>query len=204
MTGATGSLGPSLVEAFLALGAEVLATGRRRTALDALRADMRHHERLEVAECDIGDPEGAEKLFDAWTRQGRADVVVHAAGAHAEGALEDHDDDTLRRLVEGNVLTAAVVLRAALRRMRPQKSGSVVMIASSRGDARGEDGALHGATEAAVRRLVADTPGRGVRVNAVLPRRVDDDETQRAVVRAAVWLASEASQGIHGSWVRAC
>ena len=63
MTGVTGGLGPALVEAFLALGAEVLATGRRRTALDDLRAGVSHHERLHTAECDVGDAEGTEALL---------------------------------------------------------------------------------------------------------------------------------------------
>jgi NAD(P)-dependent dehydrogenase (short-subunit alcohol dehydrogenase family) len=216
MTGVTGGIGPALVEAFLALGSEVLAADRRRTALDDLRAELRHHERLDVAECDVGDPEGVEALFDAWTRGGDPDVVVHAAGAYAGGTLEETSDEDLSRVLDGNVLTAALVLRAALRRMRPRKRGSVVVVADSRAREPREDEALYGAAKAAVVHLVeaAAKADDGVRVNALLPGVLDTEESDRTgppegrrvrsadVARAAVWLASDEGGGISGACVR--
>ncbi|HJL19410.1 MAG TPA: SDR family oxidoreductase [Sandaracinaceae bacterium LLY-WYZ-13_1] len=213
MTGVTGGLGPALVEAFLALGSHVLATGRRRTALDELRAQMRHHDRLDVAECDLRDGDGVEALFDAWTRQGDADVVVHAAGAYAAETLEDTDDASMQRVIDGNLRTAALVLRAALRRMREAERGSVVVVAASRAQDPGTDEALYGAAKAAVVHLVESTAtaGGGVRINALLPGPIDTEENRRAgldgvpasdVARAAVWLASDESRGINGASVR--
>ncbi|HBQ17872.1 MAG TPA: hypothetical protein DEF51_44375 [Myxococcales bacterium] len=217
MTGVTGGLGPALVEAFLALGAEVLATGRRRTALDELRAGVSHHERLHTAECDVGDAEGTEALFDAWARKGAPDVVVHAAGAWVDGPIESQSDDAIERVVRDNFTSAALVLRAAMRRMRPTGRGSVVMIAASRAADPDASEALFGAAKAAVVHLVEATAkdSGGVRINAVLPGVLDTDENRAKlpgpvrgrvapaeVARAALWLASDESGGVNGASVR--
>lgn len=227
MTGVTGGLGPALVEAFLALGAEVLAAGRRRTALDDLRAGVAHHERLHTAECDLTDPAGTEALFDAWSRKGDPDVVVHAAGAWEDGALETQSDDAVAQIVSDNLTSAALVLRAALRRMRPRGRGSVVVIAASRAEEPDANEALFGAAKAGVVHLVEATARQsgGVRVNAVLPGVLDTAQNRECqnrewesreklprevsarvapaeVARAALWLASDESGGVNGARVR--
>jgi NAD(P)-dependent dehydrogenase (short-subunit alcohol dehydrogenase family) len=210
MTGVTGGLGPSLVEAFLALGADVLATGRRRTALDDLRAEMRHHDRLAIAECDLCDAEGVEALFDAWTRKGTPDVVVHAAGAFDEAKLEEQSDEAIERVIDDNLRSAALVLRAALRRM---SSGSVVVVASAPSAEPEPELALYCAAKAAVVHLVsalAEQSGE-LRINAILPGVLDTPGNReregsrvdpRAVARAAVWLAAEESERVSGAHVR--
>ncbi len=211
MTGVTGGLGPSLVEAFLALGADVLAVGRKRTALDELRARMRHHDRLHTAECDLCDPSGVEALFDAWSNKGDADVVVHAAGAFAEGAIESMEDQDMVDVIDGNLRTAALVLRAALRRM---KKGSIVVVAAAQSADPEPELAIYGAAKAGVLHLVDALSRRGgePRINAILPGVLDTEENRARgersrvrpsdVARAAVWLAAEESGGVNGAYVR--
>jgi NAD(P)-dependent dehydrogenase (short-subunit alcohol dehydrogenase family) len=208
MTGVTGGLGPSLVEAFLALGAEVLAAGRRRTALDDLRAAMRHHDRLSVAECDLCDGEGVEALFDAWTRNGAPDVVVHAAGAFVPGRLEALNDEEVERMIDDNLRSAAFVLRAALRRM---SAGSVVVVAAAQAAEPEPELAIYGAAKAGVLHLVTALARQSgdLRINAVLPgvlgaadEVAPDRVSPRDVARAAVWLAADESRGVSGAHLR--
>jgi NAD(P)-dependent dehydrogenase (short-subunit alcohol dehydrogenase family) len=54
VAGACSPSGRRLCEALLALGAHVVAADRLRTQLEELRAELRQHERLWVAECDLG------------------------------------------------------------------------------------------------------------------------------------------------------
>ena len=68
VTGATGGLGPSLVETFLACNASVTAVDLHRTRLDELRAEMRQHERLTIAESNLTESDGVEKLFETLDR----------------------------------------------------------------------------------------------------------------------------------------
>lgn len=220
VTGATGGLGPSLVEAFLAVGGHVVATARRRTGLDALRASMQQHQRLDVAECDTADAAGVESLFDALERTGGVDVVVHAAGAFRYGAIADQGDADVQAVVGSNVLSTLYVVRGAVRRMAPRGRGSVIVVAADRALEPAANFSLYGAAKAAVTHLVQavalETSAQGVRVNALLPGTIDTpgnraampdaDPAQwtspRAIARAAVWLAGSDAEGVSGALVR--
>lgn len=220
VTGASGALGPALVEAFLAVGAEVVAAARRRTRLDALRAEMRQHERLHIAECDATDPAGVEALFDALERKGGLDVVVQAAGAFRWGPLAQLSEADVSVLIETNLVATTWVVRAASRRMVARGRGSIVAIAADRALAPAAGVSLYGATKAAVVHLVeavaAELHGTGVRANAVLPGIIDTPENRaampdadpkgfaspRAIARTCVWLAASDAEGVSGALVR--
>lgn len=219
VTGASGGLGPSLVEALLAVGAEVIAVARRRTGLDALRAEMRHHERLEVAECDVADPEGLAELVDAVARGGAIDGLVHAAGAFRYGPLIDQSDEDVTAVIRSNVVATTVVLRAVLRRMAAQRSGAAVVISADRALEPAASFSLYGAAKAAVTHLVQATALEvhpDVRVNAILPGTIDTPANReampdadpsgwtspRAIARTAVWLLGSDAEGVSGALVR--
>ena len=220
VTGASGALGPALVEAFLAVGADVVAAARRRTRLDALRAEMRQHERLHVAECDATDPAGVDALFEALERKGGIDVVVQAAGAFRWGPLSELDDADVAVMIETNLVATTWVVRAACRRMVPRGRGSIVAIAADRAREPAAGFSVYGATKAGVVHLVeavaAELHGTGVRANAVLPGVIDTPENReampeadpkgfaspRAIARACVWLAGSDAEGVSGALVR--
>jgi NAD(P)-dependent dehydrogenase (short-subunit alcohol dehydrogenase family) len=216
VTGATGGLGPSIVEAALALGGSVVAVGRRKTRADELRAEMRHHERLSVAECDVTDPAGLGALFAAVGRRGALDAVVHAVGAFRYGALRDASDADLTQLIDANVRSTLLVVREACRALPP--SGSIVVVGADRPEAAMM--AAYGATKSVISHLVGalalELGAGGPRINAVLPGTLDTHENRaampeadpsrwaspKAVARAVVWLIGPDAGGISGSLVR--
>ncbi|MFW5876580.1 MAG: SDR family NAD(P)-dependent oxidoreductase [Myxococcota bacterium] len=220
VTGSTGGLGPSVVEALLACGARVVAVARLRTRLDELRASFEHHPRLDVAECDVSVPQGVEALFDAVEAGGGIDAVVHAAGAFVCGPLAEHDDDEVERLVQSNVTSSALVVRAAVRRMLPRRSGRIVLVAADRALCPAPHFALYGATKAALVHLVqamADEVHReGVRIHALLPGVIDTPDNRAAmpdtdpatwaspaaIAKAAVWLLGADAESVNGALVR--
>ena len=220
VTGATGGVGPSIVEAFLAVGAHVVASARRRTGLDALRAELRQHERLDVAECDAADPDGIERLLDALDRKGGLDGAVHAVGAFRYGPLADAGDGDVRAVIDANVLATAWLIRGAARRMAARASGSIVVIAADRAVEPAPGFAIYGAAKAAAVHLVQaaalEQHGTGVRVNAILPGTVDTRDNRaampeadptswaspRAIARACTWLVGSDAEGVSGALVR--
>jgi NAD(P)-dependent dehydrogenase (short-subunit alcohol dehydrogenase family) len=107
--GAQRPFGQDLVEALLALGAHVVAVGPLRTELEALRARLRQHHRLHVAECSQ-DERGPTLLLEATARRAHADAVVFVADAR-DGALQEAV--ALRRAVASATAAALPLLCAA-------------------------------------------------------------------------------------------
>lgn len=220
VTGATGGLGPHLCEALLAMGAQVVGAARRRTRLDDLRAGLGQHERLHVAECDVTRSEGVAALFASLEAKAPLDAVVHAAGAFAFGELAAMDDDTVERLLSTNLLSTTWILREASRRMGPRGDGSIVVIGADGALTPSAGLALYGAAKAGSIHLVAalaeELRSAGVRVNAVLPGIIDTPDNREAmpdadpegwakpgaIARSVLWLASDDSRGVTGTWLR--
>ncbi|CRJ96580.1 hypothetical protein BN1723_008640 [Verticillium longisporum] len=78
VTGGAGGLGFAIVQAFLAAGANVVATDIQDTLLDALPAaiEAEHKERLLPYKCDSSDDAGVQKLVsDTVARFGRLDIL---------------------------------------------------------------------------------------------------------------------------------
>jgi NAD(P)-dependent dehydrogenase (short-subunit alcohol dehydrogenase family) len=93
LAGACSRTGQSLTEAFLALGAQVIAADRLRTQLEELRAQLRQHERLWVAEADLGGPSAAAALFADVARDEPIDtaILIVRAAEPADGTPPQSD-----------------------------------------------------------------------------------------------------------------
>jgi NAD(P)-dependent dehydrogenase (short-subunit alcohol dehydrogenase family) len=220
VTGATGGLGPHLVEALLACGAHVVAAARVRTRLDGLRAGLEQHERMHVAECDATHPAGVEALLEDMDGRGGVDGVVHAAGAFVYGPLAERTDAEVERVIAGNLTSTVLVVRGALRRMVPRGRGRIVVVAADRALAPCPGFALYGAAKAGAVHLVQavadEVHGSGVRIHALLPGVIDTPGNRSAMpdvdpagwvapaelAKAAVWLCSSGAQAVNGALVR--
>lgn len=81
VTGATGGIGTSIVERFLANGDTVVATDIGDEPLRALKDAQAPDARLHVAAADMTDEAACARVADlARKAAGRVDVLVNAAG----------------------------------------------------------------------------------------------------------------------------
>jgi len=197
--GATGGLGPAVVEAFRARGDRVL--GASRSGAD-----------LEV---DLGDPAAVDAMWSSF------DVVprwlVNITGGFAGGSLADSDDESLHHMLRLNLETCWWSCRAAANRMRP---GSAIVNVSSRAAVAGSSGAAaYGVAKAGVNRLTEILAGElkasGVRVNAIMPNLIDTPANRasmsesamqkavapEAIARTILWLCSDESAAVSGAIV---
>ncbi len=132
VTGASSGFGRAISEEVLDHGDRLVATGRDVEAIQTLVKD--HPERGMALRLDVTDPGAARAAVrEATARFGRVDVVVNNAGYGHVGAVEELSDAELRQQLEVNLFGVINTTRAALPKMREQRSGHLVQMSSLNG-----------------------------------------------------------------------
>lgn len=130
---------------------------------------------------DVADP-SLWKLLERDLPQ--LDFAVLNAGIASSGEIVDLDITSWRKTMAANLDGAFLSLRTALRAMKRQGSGSVVLTASVSGIKAAPGTAAYSASKAATIQLTkvaaAEAAAYGVRVNAIAPGGVDTGMWDRA------------------------
>lgn len=130
--------------------------------------------RVVTFSADVSDSARAAQVVDETTaRLGRLDILVNAAGAHADAPLWEMSEERWQRVLDVNLKGAFNYLRAASRVFRLSRAGKVVNISSIEA-LRGRFGVSNYAASKAgllaLTRTAAAELGRyQVNVNAVAP-----------------------------------
>lgn len=168
----------------------------------------------------VADPSEAAKIIDLCVDEfGRVDGLVNNAGLNYETPPWEDDPETIRTVVEVNVLGVIYVGIAAMRAMRATGGGSIINISS--GASFGQRKlATYSATKGAVASLsyswALDLESEGIRVNAVCPvahtrmvwkserslRAIPADRTPGKVAPLVLFLLSDRAEGITGQVIR--
>jgi NAD(P)-dependent dehydrogenase (short-subunit alcohol dehydrogenase family) len=110
-------------------------------------------------------------------RHGHLDAVVNAAGTIVRADALGTSDDDWHRQFRVNVDGTFFMSRAAVRAMRPRRSGVIVNFGSIWGGTGGQGHTAYCAAKGAVhnltRAMALDHARDGIRVNAVAPGEVD-------------------------------
>lgn len=109
--------------------ATTIATARNPAHL----ADLAHDygTRARTAALDVTDPVAAEAAVQlAISAFGRLDVLINNAGYGDIGSVEDTSLDSFRRQIETNLFGTIIMTKAAIPRMREQRSGHIVQFSS--------------------------------------------------------------------------
>ncbi|RYG34043.1 SDR family NAD(P)-dependent oxidoreductase [bacterium] len=131
ITGATRGMGAEFAKAALAAGENVVATGRKASALrDALGSA----DNLLAIPMDVTDVEQIESAVARTTeRFGRIDVLLNNAANFYAGYFEELTPEQVERQLATTLFGAMKVTRAVLPVMRAQRSGHIVTISSTAG-----------------------------------------------------------------------
>lgn len=197
--GASGGLGPAVLEAFRTRGDRVLGVAREGADLSV----------------DLTDAAAVEEMWaglDAVPRW-----LVNLTGGFAGGSLADSTPDSLHHLLRLNLETCWWSCRAAAKRMQP---GAAIVNVSSRAAIAGSVGAAgYGVSKVAVNRLTeilaAELKGAGVRVNAIMPNLIDTPANRASmpaeamrnavapdrIAQTILWLCSEEAAAVSGAIV---
>jgi NAD(P)-dependent dehydrogenase (short-subunit alcohol dehydrogenase family) len=193
VTGATGGLGPAVVEAFESAGDRVIPVSSK-----------------------IANLTDAAQAAEFFTRTGHVDVLAHVMGGFADGT--DHPE-VWRRMFDLNFHAALYTILAALPRMKAAGSGRIIAVGSRTGEqltaGLGAYGVSKAALHALIRQMALELKDTGITVNAVLPGTIDTAANRswgtagqaatwvkpQSVANAILWLASDAASEVNGALV---
>jgi NAD(P)-dependent dehydrogenase (short-subunit alcohol dehydrogenase family) len=174
ITGASGGIGAGLVEGFLRVGYNIVATSRH--ANRKLTASGS----LVLVDGDIGKQQTATHVVEAAINNfGTIDVLVNNAGIFLTKPFTDFTAEDFDALVSTNLLGFFYITQGSVKEMLKQKSGCVVSITAALADRpiAGENGSISmitkGGLNSATQNLAIEYAKDGIRFNAVAPGVVD-------------------------------
>ena len=165
LTGASGGIGQAMARLLADAGAQVMGVGRHPaapggSAMAWTCADLTHSD----------GPAAVAQAAAEW----QANVLVHAAGVPAFGALADTDPARMQLLLYTNLLAPMQLTQAMLPQLRRLPRAQVVFVGSALGRIGLPGFSVYGASKAglhgfaeALRRELADTT---VKVQTLAPR----------------------------------
>lgn len=172
VTGATGGLGGAIARAFHAQGAQVVLSGTRAEALEALKAEL--GERAHVLPCNLSDSAAVDALYgEAEAAVGDVHIVVSNAGVTRDGLLLRMKDEDWHTVLKVNLEAYFRLARAALKTMMRRRGGRIIGITSVVGVTGNPGQANYAASKAGMigfsKALAQEVASRNITVNCVAP-----------------------------------
>src|ERR1700753_410012 len=173
VTGASGGIGGAIAKALHGQGANVVLSGTRADALEAVKADL--GARAFVATCNLSDKESVEALVKAaeTAAAGKIDILVNNAGITRDNLFLRMKDAEWDEVIAVNLTAAFRLSRAVLRGMMKKRWGRIVNITSVVGatgnPGQGNYAAAKAGLEGMSKSLAAEVASRNITVNCIAP-----------------------------------
>jgi NAD(P)-dependent dehydrogenase (short-subunit alcohol dehydrogenase family) len=188
ITGCSSGIGRALAERVLEHGHRCVATARNPAGIsDIVRAYPGTSLALGLDVTD--DKQRQDAVVKAEEAFGRIDVLVNNAGHGYSAAIEEGEEDDIRRMFETNFFALAAMTRRVLAGMRARGSGHIVNISSVGGLVGNPASGYYNATKFAVegmsQALAKEVGPLGIRVTLIEPGPVRTDFQGRSMTTVA-------------------
>ncbi|HVS59485.1 MAG TPA: oxidoreductase [Gemmatimonadaceae bacterium] len=195
ITGCSTGFGRELAKMVSDRDYRIVITARDPAKVEDIAA--RHGDRALVLELDVTDPVEVDAAVNSAVKHfGRIDVLVNNAGIGYFGAVEESDEEEVRRMFEINFFGLAHMSRAVLPVMRKQRSGHIVNISSIGGLKSFPTLAYYNATKYAVEgfseALALEVAPLGIKVTIVEPSGFRTDWAGRSAAESKNRIADYA------------
>jgi len=118
-------------------------------------------------------------LESALAAFGRVDILIHSAGVGLERPFLDTTDEEWRQLLDIDLTGTFVCCQVVARQMAKQRSGRIVVLASTAGIRGGTGRAAYGASKGGVitltKVMAVELAPSGVAVNALAPGAIETE-----------------------------
>ncbi len=208
VTGAAGTLGQAVADAFHQNGADVV--GLDIVAMEAVYASV---------VVDLIDPNETQKVLEQLSR---IDVLANIAGGFVMGdSVSNTSDETWDFMMNLNARTVLNTVRATVPRMQARGDGKIINVGARNGVRGVGSMAAYSASKSVVIRLTEslseELKSDGINVNCILPGIIDTKRNRADMPQAdfskwvkpvdmakiVLFLASSAADPIHGAAIPA-
>jgi NAD(P)-dependent dehydrogenase (short-subunit alcohol dehydrogenase family) len=169
ITGGTAGIGLAAAKLFVAEGAYVFITGRRKKELDDAVREI--GDNVSGVQGDVADLADLDRLYETVKAKGRIDIVFANAGTGELAPLDDVTEEHFDKIFDVNVKGTLFTVQKALPLLN---DGGSIILTGSVASAKGTPAfAVYGASKAAIRNFVrgwtVDLKDRHIRSNVLSP-----------------------------------
>ena len=194
VTGSTRGIGRSIASTLAAAGARVAVVGRDTANAQAVAAELGDAHR--GFGCDVSDPTQVAALVAAVEEQlGSCDILVNNAGITRDNLMLRMKDDDWDAVLDANLRSAFVAIRAASRGMMKRRWGRIINITSVVGLMGNKGQANYAASKAGLigltKSVAKELASRNIVCNAVAPGFIETDMTDAMTAEARAVLQGQ-------------
>ena len=202
VTGSTRGIGRAIAATLAACGARVAIVGRDIAKAEAVAAEIGGD--AQGFACDIGHPEQVTKLVsDVETAFGGLDILVNNAGITKDNLMLRMKDEDWNAVLETNLRSAFIAIRAAQRGMMKKRWGRIINIASVVGLIGNAGQANYAASKAGLiglsKSVAKELASRNILCNVVAPGFISTDMTDAMTPEAVAALSAQIPLARFGS-----
>ena len=192
ITGATGGIGKALVQKFVSLEGNVLATGTKTEKLDALKKEFPN---INVLKFDISDHSKIEEFIENVSSQlVGLDILVNNAGINMDNLSLRMKDDEWKKVIDLNLGSTFFLCKYGIKKMLKNKYGRIVNITSVVGHTGNLGQSNYAASKAAIigmsKSLAIEYAKKNITINCVSPGFIQSKMTDSIVESIKAVLTS--------------
>jgi NAD(P)-dependent dehydrogenase (short-subunit alcohol dehydrogenase family) len=175
VTGASSGIGQSLACALAAAGADVVAIGRRESALaQTLTLIEKEGQHGAAVSCELSQPEDADKIARQISLPlGSPDILINAAGVNLREPADQVSPESWRQTVDLNLAMPFFLAQALVPAMVTKGWGRVLNIASLQSVRAFANSVPYGASKGGIvqltRAMAEAWSAEGINCNAITP-----------------------------------
>jgi len=182
ITGGTRGIGATIVNAFCNAGANVVVTGTKKTGIETLGFTDSQN-KPQYHQLDYSSDESVKEFIQWVKKLDSVDVLINNAGVNKIDSVTEISENDWDWIHAVNLKGAFLLTQAVSEKMKKQKSGKIINIASIFGVVSKEKRAAYTSTKWGLigftKAVALDLAPFNVLVNAVSPGFVNTDLTRR-------------------------